>query len=211
MDEEEALLHHEPERPLKRLRRHQDVQVSPSHNASNTMLGGAACVALKRPKLEVDEIPETSARQQSQKMTETLEFRAEPYPISPQHATRNKGKQLILSNLLAPGERSDSLSPVKRHSERVSHALCLKEPMADPGAVVLPKPKVFDCHALVVPKDEPFTDDMFDGDMPHYGVPIAMIHPGTCYFFVWIFLVFGLTLKSVSSLALNPFFTQVLC
>ncbi|XP_060667288.1 probable inactive histone-lysine N-methyltransferase SUVR1 isoform X4 [Ziziphus jujuba] len=181
--EEENLVHHQPERPLKRLRlRHQEVQVSPTHNTSNTMLGDVAGIVLKRPKLEEDELPETSAQQQSQKMTEMLEFRAEPYPISPQHATRNKGKQLVLSKPLAPGERSDPVSPVavqgKRYvSERVSNALCLKEPMTHPVAVVLPKPKVFDCHGLIIPKDEPFTDDMFDGDMPHYGVPIAMIHP----------------------------------
>ena len=75
--EKETQTQEEPERPLKRLRlRHQDGQSSPSSPNSNGAL-------LKRPKLEVDEVPE---------------------PVSP---LKRKGKQSILPNDLSRIEGSD--------------------------------------------------------------------------------------------------------
>ncbi|XP_059626084.1 probable inactive histone-lysine N-methyltransferase SUVR2 isoform X2 [Cornus florida] len=71
-------------------------------------------------------------------------------PLSPQTAQREKGS----------------------FSERPAHAVLFKGPNVDPGIVLLPKQKVPNSHALIKPKDEPFTDDM-----PQFEVPIAVIHP----------------------------------
>lgn len=164
MEEEEALVHHEPARPLKRLRlRHQEVQGSPSPSTSNVMLGGVVGAILKRPKL--DNAPETSAQQHPQQMMKSTELRAEPCPVSPQHGTKNKGKQPVPSKPSALEERSDSLSQVAVRGTGF----------------------ILDSLALIKPKDEPFTDDLF-GNLPHYGVPIAMIHPGTSLFY-WMYIV----------------------
>ncbi|KAG7989722.1 hypothetical protein I3843_03G252900 [Carya illinoinensis] len=153
--EEEALTHDEPERPLKRLRlRGQGGQVSPSVNACNQSLGGSS---VKRPKVEEDELPKTSFRQQPREIKET-----------PQRSIVNKGKQPLLPQIEPLGKRS--------MSERTA-SIRIKEPMAEPGIASLPKPKVPDTHVLIKPKDEPFTDDMFSSDVPDYEVPIAVIRP----------------------------------
>ncbi|GMY06344.1 probable inactive histone-lysine N-methyltransferase SUVR2 isoform X5 [Fagus crenata] len=164
-DLEEAQVHDEPERPLKRLRlRSQSGQVSPPVNASNHSAGTSS---LKRPKLEEDELPKTSFQQQPQEMMEKPQSIAQP--ISPQHGIVNKGKQPLLPQVASPGKR-----PM---SERASHVVCIKEPTVVPGIVLLPKRNVPDTHALIKPKDEPFTDDMFTDDVSQYSVPIAVIHP----------------------------------
>ncbi|KAG6724450.1 hypothetical protein I3842_03G259600 [Carya illinoinensis] len=153
--EEEALTHDEPERPLKRLRlRGQGGQFSPSVNACNQSLGGSS---VKRPKVEEDELPKTSFRQQPREIKET-----------PQRSIVNKGKQPLLPQIEPLGKRS--------MSERTA-SIRIKEPMAEPGIASLPKPKVPDTHVLIKPKDEPFTDDMFSSDVPDYEVPIAVIRP----------------------------------
>ena len=55
--------------------------------------------------------------------------------------------------------------------ERVSLALRIKDPAPEPG--IIPKKRVPDTHALIIPKEEPLTDDI-----PEDEVPIAVIHPG---------------------------------
>lgn len=158
--EEEALTHDEPERPLKRLRlRGQGGQVSPSVNACNQSLGGSS---VKRPKVEEDELPKTSFRQQPREIKET-----------PQRNIVNKGKQPLLPQIEPLGKRS--------MSERAA-SIRIKEPMAEPGIASLPKQKVPETHVLIKPKDEPFTDDMFSSDVPDYEVPIAVIRPGASLF-----------------------------
>ncbi|XP_041004192.1 probable inactive histone-lysine N-methyltransferase SUVR2 isoform X2 [Juglans microcarpa x Juglans regia] len=153
--EEEALTHDEPERPLKRLRlRGQGGQVSPLVTACNQSLGGSS---VKRPKVEEDELPKTSFRQQPREIKET-----------PQRNIVNKGKQPLLPQIEPLGKRS--------MSERAA-SIRIKEPMAEPGIASLPKQKVPDTHVLIKPKDEPFTDDMFSSDVPDYEVPIAVIRP----------------------------------
>ncbi|KAG6662822.1 hypothetical protein CIPAW_03G270100 [Carya illinoinensis] len=157
--EEEALTHDEPERPLKRLRlRGQGGQVSPSVNACNQSLGGSS---VKRPKVEEDELPKTSFRQQPREIKET-----------PQRSIVNKGKQPLLPQIEPLGKRSMS---ERTASIRIKEPMA--EPMAEPGIASLPKPKVPDTHVLIKPKDEPFTDDMFSSDVPDYEVPIAVIRP----------------------------------
>lgn len=164
--EEEAQTQDEPERPLKRLRRGQGSQVT-----SSVSLGGSP---LKRPKVEGGELPVPCLQQQPQEMVEKPQSILKP--IAPQHGTVNKGKQPLLPQISSPGKRS--------MPERASH-VCIREPIVEPGIVLLPKQKVPDTRVLIKPKDEPFTDDMFTEDVPDYEIPIAVIHPGTSLF-LWI-------------------------
>ncbi|XP_062148347.1 probable inactive histone-lysine N-methyltransferase SUVR2 isoform X6 [Alnus glutinosa] len=161
--EEEAQTQDEPERPLKRLRRGQGGQATSSVNVCNHSLGGSP---LKRPKVEEGEPVEPCLQQQPQEMMEKPQSILKP--IAPLHGTVNKGKQPLLPQIASPGKRS--------MSERASQ-LCIREPIVEPGTVLLPKQKVTDTRVLIKPKDEPFTDDMFTEAVPDYEVPIAVIHP----------------------------------
>ncbi|KAK4573207.1 hypothetical protein RGQ29_031250 [Quercus rubra] len=190
--EEETQVHDEPERPLKRLRLRSQSQVSPPVNASNHSAGTSS---LKRPKVEEDELPKTSLQQQPQPISprqpisphhqpisprQPISPHHQPIsprqpisphhqPISPQRGIINKGKQPLIPQVASLGKR-----PM---SERASHAVRIKEPTVEPGIVLLPKQKVPDIHALITPKDEPFTDDTYNNDVSRYEVPIAVIHP----------------------------------
>ncbi|XP_028094415.1 probable inactive histone-lysine N-methyltransferase SUVR2 isoform X2 [Camellia sinensis] len=195
--DEEARVHEEPERPLKRLRvRYQEGHVSPSVGNSSPRLGGTS---LRQPKVEEAELPETCPQQQSQDMTDLSQpnienVRAGSHPLSPQTLIRNKGKQAVSPKPLSIQERfepsqPDSVSPPIRlkekgkepllpqiaqrdkraFSERTPHAVHLREPNVDRGIVLLTKQQTHSSHALIKPKDEPVTDDM-----PQ---PIAVIHP----------------------------------
>ncbi|XP_016470763.1 putative inactive histone-lysine N-methyltransferase SUVR2 isoform X1 [Nicotiana tabacum] len=55
---------------------------------------------------------------------------------------------------------------------RASHASKLKEPKTEPSGELSPKQKMLGSLALIKPKDEPYTDDM-----PQFEVPIVVIHP----------------------------------
>ena len=195
--EEETQVHDEPERPLKRLRLRSQSQVSPPVNASNHSAGTSS---LKRPKVEEDELPKTSLQQQPQPISphhpisprqpisphhqpisprQPISPHHQPIsphhqPISPQRGIINKGKQPLIPQVASLGKR-----PM---SERASHAVRIKEPTVEPGIVLLPKQKVPDIHALITPKDEPFTDDTYNNDVSRYEVPIAVIHPGASPF-----------------------------
>ncbi|KAF5938198.1 hypothetical protein HYC85_025704 [Camellia sinensis] len=188
--DEEAQMHEEPERPLKRLRlRNQNDHVSPSFGLGETSSRGP-------PKVEEADLPETCPEQRSQDMTQ-----------SPQPLVRNKGKQPVLpkpvsiqdsfepsqpgaadrtepfatrteSDLVPPpvrltGKGKEPLLPqiAPGISVRSPHAVRLKEPMGDTGIVLSPKPHVHDSRALIKPKDEPFTDDILQSE-----VPSAVIH-----------------------------------
>lgn len=150
--DEELQLPHQPERPFKRLRKTHEAQVSQSPSASSI-----------RPKVENDELLSTRSPPQPQDNTRSPESRAEmQLPISPRTATKNKGKQPVMSRPLAPV---------------VPHGVRFKErAVAEPGIVLIPKRNV-NIHQLLKPKDEPFTDDMAQDE-----VPIAVILPGTCLF-----------------------------
>lgn len=84
---------------------------------------------------------------------------------------RDRGKEPLLPQNGRREKRSIS--------EMSSHAVCIKDPKVDAGIIRPPKQKVPNSHALIKPKDEPFTDDM-----PRFEVlPIAVIHPGmSCLF-----------------------------
>lgn len=150
--EEELPLPHQRERPLKRLRKSHEGQVSPFPNTCNPMLGDTSSV---RPKVEKDELLGTRSPQQLRDITRSPESRAElQQPISPHIGNKNKGKQPVMSKPLAP------------------HGVRFKEMVvAEPGIILLPKQNV-NIHQLLKPKDEPFTDDMAQDE-----VPIAAILP----------------------------------
>uniref|UniRef100_A0A2P2MMV9 Histone-lysine N-methyltransferase SUVR2 isoform X1 n=1 Tax=Rhizophora mucronata TaxID=61149 RepID=A0A2P2MMV9_RHIMU len=197
--EEDAQVHDEPERPLKRLRlRSQDRQSSPSLNNSNAGVGGT----LKTPKIEDEGVEASSFLQSSPKMR-----KSEPRPISPQdHCSGNVDKRSVFlvpsvvqgnsspsvertvsSNSLPPqlhqsykGKEHFIPQPADREKRlilvRPSHGVCIKEPTVDSRAL-LPKEKVHETLGLIKPKDEPFTDDMPLNDTVQYEVPIAVIRP----------------------------------
>ncbi|PON66828.1 Histone-lysine N-methyltransferase SUVR4/SUVR1/SUVR [Trema orientale] len=116
-------------------------------------------------------------------VTESPESRAAGSSISPQHALKNKGKQPMVSEPFVMQDRLAPLSPPvsvpgkRLVSERALPGICLKEPMAETGSVLRPAQKVPNTYQLIRPKDEPFVDDMFMGDLPRYGAPIAVLHP----------------------------------
>ncbi|XP_017981247.1 PREDICTED: probable inactive histone-lysine N-methyltransferase SUVR2 isoform X4 [Theobroma cacao] len=198
---EEGAVPDELVRPLKRIRlKNQEGLASSSHNNGSTDVAGPF---LKKPKVEEDELPPASLRQQSLQcnvgnMTECLPASpgcvslqpTAPGPVSPHQGGRNKGKQPVAPMPLAVLEGYDQnlhstqmhvsykgKEPMSPHvtsnekgPERVSLALCIKDPAPCPG--IITKKRVPDTHALIIPKEEPFTDDM-----PQDEVPIAIIHP----------------------------------
>ncbi|PHT30269.1 hypothetical protein CQW23_30139 [Capsicum baccatum] len=141
---EEEAVHEEPERPLKRLRlRYQEGQASPSANNSS------AGPSLKRPRQEEeDELPGPRYQNKSQ---------GEANPST--HRNNTQTSPVV--------SRVKSLAVAKS-----SHASKLKEPKTEPGGELSPKQKMSGALALIKPKDEPYTDDM-----PQFEVPIAVIHP----------------------------------
>lgn len=149
-----------PHRPLKRLRlQNQECQVSPSSNTCNPMSGGTLLI---KPKVEAEELLDARSAQQPQNTSHSPESRP---PVSPQSGIKDKGKQPLISKPLALQGKS-----LSQHS---SNGVRFKETVVEPGIVLLPKQNV-NSLALIEPKDEPFTDDMAQDE-----VPIAVIHPGT--------------------------------
>ncbi|KAL3359272.1 hypothetical protein AABB24_016038 [Solanum stoloniferum] len=146
---EEEAVPEEPERPLKRLRlRYQEGQASPSSNNSS------AGTSLKRPRRE-EEGELSGPRYQNQSQGE-----ANPSSVR---------KNLRLNETETSPIASRGQSSVAAKS---SHALKLKEPKTEPGVELSSKQKMSGSLSLIKPKDEPYTDDM-----PQFEVPIAVIHP----------------------------------
>ncbi|KAK1552743.1 hypothetical protein Q3G72_022760 [Acer saccharum] len=160
--EEEA--QEEPLRPLKRLRRGQEPRVPPSPSNSSPSLGGAL---LKMPKVEDDELPATSSQHQSQDSVKSPRLSAGNGRGEIQRLG-NKGKEPVSAHVASTENRC-----IRKRS---SQALSIREPAVEPGIRLLPK-KVSGTQALIIPKDEPFTDDMLIDNRPQYEVPIAVIHP----------------------------------
>ncbi|CAO2840490.1 unnamed protein product [Amaranthus hypochondriacus] len=123
----------DPGRPLKRLRLKHQNQTASSHGQN----GSSSTCTLKTPKPEPGE-PEASPTHMSQ-----------PVTGSPQSLVRNKGKQPVSPQISSKAKRP----PL----DRPPQALQIKEPK---GAGVIPKQKQAKFSGLIIPKDEPFTDDM---------------------------------------------------
>ncbi|XP_043805112.1 probable inactive histone-lysine N-methyltransferase SUVR2 isoform X2 [Manihot esculenta] len=191
---DEAEVHDEPERPLKRLRpRSQEEQASQS-----TVVG----TSLRKPLLDDEGKLGANSLQQPPDM-----MKLQSGPISPQNHPRDKGKQQAspihfgaqgISNSYTDRTLPyDSDSPHVRHAykgkepllpqvaprekrpvvERSPHAVRFKDSTVDPDGALIPTQKVLDSHALLKPKDEPYTDDLPPDDVPRYETPIAVIRP----------------------------------
>lgn len=184
--------------------RNQESQVSPSLANSSQTLGGAVMKRPKledaeQPQTLAERQPQGIAETPEPSVGN---IRPELQPVSsPQAHLVNKGKQPALPQPLAVQGRSD-LSPTSatkraesdllhtqqrlrdKGKEPLSPQIAAKEkrsipvrsfhPNAEPGIILSPKRKVHDTPALMKPKDEPFTDDILQLE-----VPIAVIHPGT--------------------------------
>ncbi|KAL8253036.1 hypothetical protein R6Q59_036729 [Mikania micrantha] len=174
--EEETQIPEEPERPLKRLRlRHQDGPscTTPSLNSHGT--------PLKKPKVEIDDLPVAIPRSQSR----AENTKGEPVSVSPQPQGGNKGKLPVLadtqpdvttvsgsdSSLRLRQRRDKGKEPILHQtnsrelrsiSDRSSNGVHFREPK--PKQTVLP---------LIKPKDEPLTDDTSP-----LTVPVSEIKPG---------------------------------
>ncbi|KAJ0010057.1 hypothetical protein Pint_33695 [Pistacia integerrima] len=159
--EEEPLPDVEPLRPLKRLRRGQEVPATPFRSNSSPVSGASL---LRRPKLKEGELPSTSMQQQSQDETKALQLSTGNVGADTPCLTYN-GKEPVLP-IIAFTENSCI-------SERASHGVLIRGPTVWSGNVLLPK-KMSNSQTLIKQKDEPFTDDR-----PLYEVSIAVIHPGS--------------------------------
>ncbi|CAK9149972.1 unnamed protein product [Ilex paraguariensis] len=86
-------------------------------------------------------------------------------PISSPMRLRDRGKE-PLAPQIASREKSSS-------SDKSSHAVLFKETTVEHGIVLLPRQKkMHNTPALITPKEEPFTDDV-----SQFEVPLAVIHP----------------------------------
>lgn len=149
MLDEEAEMHVEPARPLKRLRlREQESQ--PLHPVTINAPSSAASPS-KLSKLEEDPVSNGNVR---------LEARSGPI----RDAIVDKGKQ--------PASPQVTLRGRKHIRERASPSVPSKEPTVGPGKFLLPSNQTPHSYALIVPKDEPVDE------LPDYETPIAMLLPG---------------------------------
>lgn len=155
-----------------------------SHTNGSSNVAGTL---LKEPKVEENEIPPASLRHQSLQSNvgniRTEFLPASPGPISPQppphapvsphHSGRDKGKQIVESRPNYKGKEpmSPHFASRGKGPEKASVALRIKDPGPEPG--IIPNNRVSATQALIIPKEEPFTDDM-----PQDEVPLAVIQPG---------------------------------
>nr|XP_043620217.1 histone-lysine N-methyltransferase SUVR4-like [Erigeron canadensis] len=132
--EEETQMLEEPERPLKRVRsRHQDDQASPSCISPGTSSGGTL---LKKPKLEVEELPESHPKLRSPVKTAVTVpvTRTTPQPVSPLKRDRNKAKQPISTDsLVKPREEPQGPFTDDLPQSEVPHAVIMPESLTNGG------------------------------------------------------------------------------
>lgn len=140
---EEAEMHVEPARPLKRLRlREQDSQ--PLHPVTISAPSSAAYPSKKLPNLEVDTLSDRNMR---------LEARSGPI-------RGDRGKQ--------PASPQVTLRGRKLITERAS--IPSKEPTVEPGKFLLTSNQMPHNYALIVPKDEP-VDFFAEDEVPIAMIP----------------------------------------
>nr|KJB26036.1 hypothetical protein B456_004G222200 [Gossypium raimondii] len=171
-------------RPLKRARlKNQEGLATCSHTNGSSNVAGTL---LKEPKVEENEIPPASLQHRSLQSnvgnirTEILPASPGPVcpqppshaPVSPHHSGRDKGKQIVepRPNYKGKEPMSPHVASKGKGPERASVALRIKDPAPEPG--IIPNNRVSATQALIIPKEEPFTDDM-----PQDEVPLAVIQP----------------------------------
>ncbi|PHT80413.1 Histone-lysine N-methyltransferase SUVR1 [Capsicum annuum] len=181
-DLEEEAVDEEPERPLKRSRlRHQEVQASSS--ANNNSRAVSAGTSFKEVE-EQDELSGTNSQGCSQEpqlnnRSAAAESESAPcltyvrnkgkQPVSPNSADRLENNANSLKNHLKG--RGSQIPQIKSKKKglvlgKSSHASNLKELKTKSDV------KMLGSHAIIKPKDEPYTVDM-----PQFEVPLAIIHP----------------------------------
>ncbi|TYI15972.1 hypothetical protein ES332_A08G223700v1 [Gossypium tomentosum] len=175
-------------RPLKRARlKNQEGLATCSHTNGSSNVAGTL---LKEPKVEENEIPPASLQHQSLQSnvgnirTEILPALPGPVspqppshaPVSPHHSGRDKGKQIVepRPNYKGKEPMSPHVASKGKGPERASVALRIKDPAPEPG--IIPNNRFSATQALIIPKEEPFTDDM-----PQDEVPLAVIQPCNYY------------------------------
>ncbi|XP_016731289.1 probable inactive histone-lysine N-methyltransferase SUVR1 isoform X4 [Gossypium hirsutum] len=171
-------------RPLKRARlKNQEGLATCSHTNGSSNVAGTL---LKEPKVEENEIPPASLQHRSLQSnvgnirTEIMPASPGPVcpqppshaPVSPHHSGRDKGKQIVepRPNYKGKEPMSPHVASKGKGPERASVALRIKDPAPEPG--IIPNNRVSATQALIIPKEEPFTDDM-----PQDEVPLAVIQP----------------------------------
>ncbi|KAK4338702.1 hypothetical protein RND71_043189 [Anisodus tanguticus] len=160
---EEEAVDEEPERPLKRLRlRHQEVQASSSANNEEAELPGSN----SQGRSQGPQLNNRSAAAESQSVPCLTYVRNRgKQPASPNSADRLENNANSRQNHLKGKEiQTPQMSREK--------GLVIKEPKTQSGIELSPKQKMLGTRAFIKPKDEPYTVDM-----PHFAVPIAVIHP----------------------------------
>ncbi|GLU03718.1 hypothetical protein SLE2022_209040 [Rubroshorea leprosula] len=173
------------QRPLKRIRlRGQEGQGSSYPSDCGTRSDGDL---VKKPKEELEEVlPSPPLPQQASPGNRAATTNINKQPVSPRpllleqsepvqpSPTRRSESNLLSSqrHLGYKGKEPMSSHVTSHEKERVpvraSNAFCIRDPASEPG--ILHKKIVPD--ALIVPKEEPLTDEI-----PQYEVPIAVIHP----------------------------------
>ncbi|GKV01753.1 hypothetical protein SLEP1_g14284 [Rubroshorea leprosula] len=173
------------QRPLKRIRlRGQEGQGSSYPSDCGTRSDGDL---VKKPKEEPEEVlPSPPLLQQASPGNHAATTNINKQPVSPRplllersepvqpSPTRRSESNLLSSqrHLGYKGKEPMSSHVTSHEKERVpvraSNAFCIRDPASEPG--ILHKKIVPD--ALIVPKEEPLTDEI-----PQYEVPIAVIHP----------------------------------
>ncbi|KAJ0742413.1 putative [histone H3]-lysine(4) N-trimethyltransferase chromatin remodeling SET family [Helianthus annuus] len=148
--EEETQIPEEPERPLKRLRlRHQDG------------------TPLKKPKLEIDDLPYAIPRSQAR-----AEAAKEKQPVLADTQPDVANESLSESGLRLRHLRNKGKEPIspqtddqelRSSSHRPSHGVRFKEPKPKETAL-----------SLIKPKDEPVTDDTLPPS-----APLSVVRPGS--------------------------------
>ncbi|XP_020237107.1 probable inactive histone-lysine N-methyltransferase SUVR2 [Cajanus cajan] len=156
---EEAQMHVETARPLKRLPlRGQEIQ--PLHPSTNS----APSPPSKKFKSEDSGLPGgcSGKKPQNKAVSSDGNPRIEAH-VSPRDGIVDKGKQPASTQVSHRGRRLAS--------ERVSPSIPSKEPTVEPGKILLPNNQMSRTHVLLVPKDEPVDE------LPDYEMPIAVIPP----------------------------------
>ncbi|KAE8673105.1 Set domain protein [Hibiscus syriacus] len=186
---EEGSMTDELVRPLKRTRlkrlKTQEGLASSSHPVGSSYV---AETFLKEPKVEDKLLP--GSLQQKSLQSNVVNMRTEiqpasPGPASPQlhppspvpvlsdhNSGRDKGKQTVQPRPNYKGKEPMSPHVVSKGTgpERVSVAFRIRDPAPEPS--IIPKKTVTNNHALIIPMEEPFADDV-----PQDEVPVAVIHP----------------------------------
>ncbi|KAG4996055.1 hypothetical protein JHK84_027099 [Glycine max] len=153
---EEAQMHIETARPLKRLRL-QGQESQPLHPLANS----APSPPSKRLKL--DDNASSRKKLQNKPVSSDGNPRIEACSLPPQDCIVDKGKQPASPEVYHRGRRLTS--------ERVSQSIPSREPTVEPGRFLLPNNQMPHTQTPIIPKDEPIDE------MPDYEMPIAVIPP----------------------------------